>query len=201
MLTTAAAVEKDPELAAKVQQELEQTAAQQKAAKKQADGARQAFEQELKEGIPLLKHGRQGKPHTRHFFVPENRPTWIPTGTEDFRCLCWVKPPSKVGAPLNETEDAYLLVSEIAEVNSGKTTAVFRKSSVRTAPRMSAMPVSMPGLGRKASASVPGSTFDDGAPNELCFSLVCTGRTLDLQCETSEARDKMVAGFRLLISS
>ena len=54
---------------------------------------------------------------------------------------------------------------------------------------------------RKASASVPGSTFDDGAPNELCFSLVCTGRTLDLQCETSEARDKMVAGFRLLISS
>ena len=189
MLTTAAAAEKDPALAAKVQQELEDTAAQQKAEKKLADSMKLEFEQQLKGGLPMLKHGRQGKPHTRHFFIPENRPTWVEKGTEDFRCLCWVKPPSKAGAPLNETEDAYVMVSDIIEVNSGKTTAVFRKSSIRSA-RPSALPVS---IGRKASAAKAESTFDEGADPLLCFSLVCSTRTLDLQCETKKQRDNMVA--------
>jgi hypothetical protein len=47
------------------------------------------FEEVVREGLDLQKHGRRGKPHIRTVFCPVERPQWVPPGSENFRCVCW----------------------------------------------------------------------------------------------------------------
>ena len=134
------------------------------------------FAAAMENGIRIIKHGRSGKPHERVLFIPRGRPTWIPRAERDYRCVCWVKPPSAPGAPLNETQSSSLQWSLVRAVQLGNGTDVFQRS-LNQGPQECRV----------------------DAPAELCFSLLADDRSLDIQCETANQCALLVNGFKIML--
>jgi len=129
----------------------------------------QQFDENLRKGIDLLKHGRRGKPHLRRIVCPIERPSWIKPGTENFRCVQWTPVPETGAALPFPEQKASLALHTATRVVAGKETTVMQRNEAKN-----------------VSA-------------ELCLSICSPSRTLDLQCENKETRDRLYRGFNLLI--
>jgi hypothetical protein len=126
----------------------------------------------------ILKYGRRGKPHETKLFYDDNHP-----------CLLYWQ--SKQG----EKSSSFVLLHAVLRVETGLTTAVFKKAAKKHHhPKHHHFSSSSSSLSSSSSKSRHSATSSINP--EACLSLVTEERTLDLELKNTLQRDWLLKALR-----